>query len=627
MAAAFIKHPVPTRRDDLLVFACLRNEEDRLPFFLDYYRRHGVKWFFIVDNDSTDGSAAFLNAQPDVVYFHTSQSYVESRAGRYWTTELAEHYGRGRWCLTLDVDELLAFPGCENVTIAELTRHLDSRGFEALFCVFLDMYSDRPLSQTVYTPGTPFTEICDHFEIDTYELRSPRHFPYAQIFGGPRQRQFWDGGGKGRGPSMRKTPLVKWRKGFSYLHSTHSMTPLRVADMTGALLHFKFFSSFRDLVAKEVVRGDRMQMEDYRKYAESLSREDPCFMNPASRRYEDSLSLVSAGAVAVPHALRNFIMSRLRAKEGPVVAEIFRDRLDAAQAAYLEACPKLSLAMLPHLWPFFHAEHWGQAEAAGQGTAASSPAQVRAAGPRGRLVVADATGLRGWAMDRARPHVPMRVRLVADGEIVGETVTAGLPGSPLASPSDEEASSLSGLAFHMPRPTALVGREAAVTVLAAPLDAPADHFEALAGGAARCFGFDDLARSPIDGVCERWLNGRVRGWAVNRDDPHTPLRIDVLWDGRLRWTVTADHYRADLERSFGGGGLFGFSFDAPDGHDDGGRHELVCRVAHSGLVLRRCPVVIEGAAIQFGPRRPGAGGRTRPALLRRLLAGVARAGR
>ncbi len=40
---------------DILLFACLRNEVIRIPYFLDYYRRAGVDHFLIVDNGSTDG--------------------------------------------------------------------------------------------------------------------------------------------------------------------------------------------------------------------------------------------------------------------------------------------------------------------------------------------------------------------------------------------------------------------------------------------------------------------------------------------------------------------------------------------------------------------------------------------
>lgn len=57
---------------DVLVFATLRNERVRLPYFLDYYRALGINHFLIVDNDSDDGSREYLADQPDVSIWTTT---------------------------------------------------------------------------------------------------------------------------------------------------------------------------------------------------------------------------------------------------------------------------------------------------------------------------------------------------------------------------------------------------------------------------------------------------------------------------------------------------------------------------------------------------------------------------
>ena len=346
----FEKPEIQTARDDLLVFFCTHNEAARLPYFLDYYRQQGVRHFFAIDNNSDDGSAEFLKSQDDVHYFFTSESYVSSRAGRLWTTELANHYGNGRWCLTLDVDELFVFPGIEKVTIAELTRHLDDQGARAVFCIFLDMYSDRPLSETVYQPGTPFLSVCGWFEKDTYRFHPPRYFPQLQIFGGPRQRQFWEGGGSGNGPSMRKTPLVKWGRDVQYYFSTHSLTPVPLASFTGALLHFKFFSSFKELARREVKRGDRVQMDDYRKYLDKMKREEILFHRPESIHYDDSLTLLRHGVTAGSRELEQFLHRRIAAKYGRRAAESYRKAFNAAMTEGRENAPPMTLDTLPVLW-------------------------------------------------------------------------------------------------------------------------------------------------------------------------------------------------------------------------------------------------------------------------------------
>jgi len=65
------KHDVSLDDNEVILFSCLKNEEKRIPYFLDYYRELGVKNFFIIDNDSIDNSGEILKSQPDVHYFHT----------------------------------------------------------------------------------------------------------------------------------------------------------------------------------------------------------------------------------------------------------------------------------------------------------------------------------------------------------------------------------------------------------------------------------------------------------------------------------------------------------------------------------------------------------------------------
>ena len=57
--------------DDILLFCTFRNEDVRLPYFLEYYRKLGINHFFMVDNDSNDGGAAFVLEQPDVSLWST----------------------------------------------------------------------------------------------------------------------------------------------------------------------------------------------------------------------------------------------------------------------------------------------------------------------------------------------------------------------------------------------------------------------------------------------------------------------------------------------------------------------------------------------------------------------------
>jgi len=277
---------------------CVRNEKFRLPYFLEYYRKLGVNEFFAIDNNSDDDTQSYLLEQPDVHVFHTEASYKESNAGRDWTSEIANRYCDGCWCLTLDVDEYLIYPFCEQVDLNLFTQYLEKWGYEGLFSVFLDFYSRTALSQTTYEQGDSPFDVCSYFDTaQSYNVFETSNFPFLQIKGGIRQRKFWDSNDVRSGPSMRKLVLVKWQSGFEYLHSTHSCTAIRLADITGVLAHFKFLSHFREYSKAEVARNERVaNSADWKVYSEALEKDDINFFDERlSVKYLSSKTLMDDG--------------------------------------------------------------------------------------------------------------------------------------------------------------------------------------------------------------------------------------------------------------------------------------------------------------------------------------------
>lgn len=292
------QRPISADREGISAVFCVRNEKFRMPYFLQYYRELGVKEFFAVDNNSTDETQAYLLSQPDVHVFHTSASYKDSNAGRKWTSGLADEFCRDEWVLTLDVDEFLRYPYIEEIDLNILTAYLDRWNFQGLFSIFLDFYAQGPLSSAEYVEGSNPFELCEYFDsAQSYTAFATENFPYMQIKGGVRQRRFWDTAEKRSGPSMRKIVLVKWGEDFEYLHSTHSCSPIRLADITGALAHFKFLSHLKDFARSEVERNDRVENSaDWKVYADQLNSEDMVLFEPqCSVKYHSSETLLQDG--------------------------------------------------------------------------------------------------------------------------------------------------------------------------------------------------------------------------------------------------------------------------------------------------------------------------------------------
>lgn len=304
------------RKRGVKVFFCLYNERIRLEEFLTFYRALGVAEFYAVDNNSNDGSAEYLSAQKDVHLFHTTQSYRESFAGRIWTSNLCNVYGQNTWCLTVDTDEFLIYPYSEHIKLPLLCEYLERGGYQGLFCLMHDYYNPGPLTEAEYADGKSIFDVCDHFDApSSYRVSPAQLFPHIQIHGGPRPRKFWV---SKKGPAMKKIPLVFWEPGFRYNHSTHSCSPVRLADITGSLAHFKFLSNFKQFVAREIAREDRMNdSADYKRYLIGLKRRDFSFHNKRlSRPHGDSSHLMDLGAIACSDDFFEFCFDRLCRREG-----------------------------------------------------------------------------------------------------------------------------------------------------------------------------------------------------------------------------------------------------------------------------------------------------------------------
>jgi len=104
------------------LFATIRNEFDRLDAFLEHYRSLGVRHFLVVDNGSEDGSAEFLQTQPDVSLWVTHASYRQSRFGVDWLTWLQIKFGHNT-----QEDEETDPIHTNSPTNCLLTAHYDSK--------------------------------------------------------------------------------------------------------------------------------------------------------------------------------------------------------------------------------------------------------------------------------------------------------------------------------------------------------------------------------------------------------------------------------------------------------------------------------------------------------------------
>lgn len=298
-------------KNDILLFSTLRNERFRLPYFFDYYRRLGVNHFFIVDNDSTDGSKQYALEQPDTSVWSTAASYKRARYGMDWLNGLLSRYAHGHWVVVVDPDEFLVYPYMESRRLPALTAWLESCYLRSFGALLLDMYPDRPIDEAAYAPEqNPFDTLA-YFDAANYTHHRNGRYRNLWIQGGPRQRVFFADKPE-LAPALNKIPLVKWQRGYAYVSSMHTLLP-RGLNMVytesggeqacGVLLHAKFIDQFEHKAREECSRAQHYAASrEYRMYA-AKSDQRLNLWTPNSTRYEgwrqlEALGLLSAGTWA-----------------------------------------------------------------------------------------------------------------------------------------------------------------------------------------------------------------------------------------------------------------------------------------------------------------------------------------
>lgn len=337
--------PIPDAPREIRLLAHVRDERTRLPHFLAHHRAIGVDRFFVIDNDSQDGSAEFLLSEPDVHVFHSAAPYREQRA--IWKRSLLDRWCDGYWTLQVDADELFVYPHVEVAQLRLLCDALESEAVRGIHAVMVDMYGKDPIDRVAYTAGEPFLAACPYFDAEGYRVdwfsknkraRSPGVPPY-QVRGGVRERLFyprethptslerrlgrwfWNiraqrppGGpgwklfrrlvrrtARGNAPSLSKVPLLRWgtdiRVDTTLAAAFHTVAPaLPLSACWAGILHFKFFADFSERVGTALARGQHaLSATEYRRYQSRLNERGLAAHGPMTRRYETSRSLLDAG--------------------------------------------------------------------------------------------------------------------------------------------------------------------------------------------------------------------------------------------------------------------------------------------------------------------------------------------
>lgn len=141
--------------DDSIVLICVvRDELLLLPYFIEHYKKLGVTHFVFIDNASQDGTLSYLMDECEIncQLYHTTDNYSENDYGLVWVNKILNNICKNKWCVVVDVDELIL-----------------PRGEETL-CTLRDkmIQSDKNVLPTCLIDFYP-----KHFDTNTYDSKLP----------------------------------------------------------------------------------------------------------------------------------------------------------------------------------------------------------------------------------------------------------------------------------------------------------------------------------------------------------------------------------------------------------------------------------------------------------------------
>lgn len=312
--------PFSYGEDECAVVCLVRNGGEHLPSFLEHYRALGVRHFVFIDNASDDGSRALLERQPDATVYETTlpHKYYENELRRL----IIERHCQRRWCLNVDIDELFDYPGSDTVPLGALLGYLRRQGATAMVAYLLDMFARENVfgdARTVDLKAEyPCYDLSDVEKVgyfapeiaafcDENRLSDPRVGCY---FGGVRRRVF---GGRQRAQFLlTKHPLIFLDGELQPVVHPHYSNRARLADVTGALLHYKFTPSFKAKVSESVAssRYTEFAQRQYDDYHQTLARRSRLVIDgPGRRTLRDVRQLVDEGFLHASAAFRELALA------------------------------------------------------------------------------------------------------------------------------------------------------------------------------------------------------------------------------------------------------------------------------------------------------------------------------
>ena len=267
--------------EELVVLCVLRDGRPYVRSFVEHYTSMGVKHMVFLDNGSTDGTVETLQEYDNVTVFRTTLPFRIYQL--YMRRYLIHRFGKGRWSLTVDMDELFDYPYSDVVDLGSLLRYLNNGGYTAVVAQMLDMFPEKPLRSVVGDEGElaasedePLKEL--HRFYDISGVRVQEHFPVGgnnNVLTNEEIKWFRDGIKTtlfGHRAMLSKHPLIFFDGKVIPVDGTmHRTSNAHIADFSCVLFHYKLLDRLYEQALRAVSEKNYPNRHaKYEKYVDAL---------------------------------------------------------------------------------------------------------------------------------------------------------------------------------------------------------------------------------------------------------------------------------------------------------------------------------------------------------------------
>jgi len=298
--------------DELTIVCIVRNGRPYIKAFIDHHLSLGFKHIVFLDNGSDDGTVAFARDHEHVTVIQSKLPYKKYEGAMI--QYLISRFGKGRWSLYLDIDELFDYPFSDVVSLNSFLRYLNERSYTAVVTQVLDMFADRALSSRAHQKDEPLKDLYTLYDLSNIKRNDYKRG--SNVVANDDIKRYRDG----IRTTLFDVPFALTNHRLIFANGEvrpaasgrglHRLENARLADLSCVLYHYKLVDGFREWAAR-VVREEsynpELMLRHYRTYLEVVEQNPDIRIRQATARELGSVNdLVDDGFLVVSEEYRKW---------------------------------------------------------------------------------------------------------------------------------------------------------------------------------------------------------------------------------------------------------------------------------------------------------------------------------